>query len=497
MKKNYSLLYAFLLLIISQNAMAQCNSGFTIINSDPHFTFTPTNTVAGMTSLWTIETPDWNETFYTHFFDPATFTYKYNGTFNVRQVLYNSSGCSDTTNTLITVSNGNSCNAYFTQTPTFGNNWERNFTAGHPQTGASYFWDFDDGTTSTQQNPTHTYAHGYIYPEVCLTITNSANSCADTICHSLWYNDIPLISGRVKAGSSAVDSGMVFLIIYDSTAGTLQSIDTAQIGQNGEYVFWDIPPSLSCYQYLIKAALTPSSNYYLNYMPTYKSFNANGQMYTGELLWSNANTYWCNGVSFIQVNIQLVPGVNPGGPAFVGGLVSQGANKVGDPLKNVLVMVLNDNNEPVTYSYSQADGSFHIGNLAYGTYTLYTEVERKTTVPFSFTLSATNPNIEGFKIEVNSTTVDVSIISGIENIPPFNEVEFYPNPVQNSLNIDFGTEITTEVTINVMDISGRLISTQYFDNGTKTIIDTAPLSQGTYLLKLNSQDGTQVFQFVK
>jgi len=477
--------------------MAQCNSGFTIINADPHFTFTPTNTVAGMTSLWTIETPDWDETFYTHFFDSATFTFKYNGSFNVRQILYNTSGCRDTTNTVVTVVNGLSCNGYFTESPTYGNDWERSFTASHPQVGASYFWDFDDGTTSTLQNPTHQYNHGIIYPEVCLTVTNSANTCSDTICRHLWFNNLPTISGRVKAGSSAADSGMVFLIIYDSTAGTLQSIDTAQIGQNGEYIFWDIPPSLSCYQYLIKAALVPGSNYYSNYLPTYKSINSNGQAYTGELHWFNANTFWCNGVSMHQIHIQLVPGANPGGPAFVGGLISQGANKVGDPLPDILVMIMDANNEPITYAYSENDGSFNIDNLAYGTYTLYTEVERKTTVPFSFTLSAANPSIKGFKIEVNSTTVEVSIVSGIDEVLVFNETKLYPNPVQNSLNIDFGKEIKSGVTIEILDISGRLIISQNFENGNKAVINTAPLSQGTYLLKLSSQDGSQVFQFVK
>jgi PKD repeat protein len=55
-------------------------------------------------------------------------------------------------------------------------------TGGTPVT--SWYWDFGDGTTSTLQNPTHSYALPGTY-KVCLTITAvsaSGQSCCDQVC---------------------------------------------------------------------------------------------------------------------------------------------------------------------------------------------------------------------------------------------------------------------------------------------------------------------------
>ncbi len=46
----------------------------------------------------------------------------------------------------------------------------------------SWSWDFGDGSSSTQQNPSHTYATGGEY-EVCLTVTNSIGS--NTLCETI------------------------------------------------------------------------------------------------------------------------------------------------------------------------------------------------------------------------------------------------------------------------------------------------------------------------
>ncbi len=46
----------------------------------------------------------------------------------------------------------------------------------------SYLWDFGDGNTSTQQNPTHTYATQGTY-KVCLTVSNDCGS--DSVCQNI------------------------------------------------------------------------------------------------------------------------------------------------------------------------------------------------------------------------------------------------------------------------------------------------------------------------
>ncbi|MBS1637273.1 MAG: PKD domain-containing protein [Bacteroidetes bacterium] len=77
---------------------------------------------------------------------------------------------------------GGSCNAQFIlindsiNTHTY---YAYNSSTG---TGLSYLWDFGDGSTSTLQYPSHTYATAGNYV-VCLTVTGS-NSCTSTYCDS-------------------------------------------------------------------------------------------------------------------------------------------------------------------------------------------------------------------------------------------------------------------------------------------------------------------------
>jgi len=53
----------------------------------------------------------------------------------------------------------------------------------------SWYWDFDDGNTSTEQNPIHYFVDEGVY-EVCLTITNTDDSCTSTFCDLIQiYND--------------------------------------------------------------------------------------------------------------------------------------------------------------------------------------------------------------------------------------------------------------------------------------------------------------------
>lgn len=52
----------------------------------------------------------------------------------------------------------------------------------------SWLWEFGDGTSSTEKNPTHTYNDLGTY-SVCLTI--EGDSCSDTFCDSVWIGNMP------------------------------------------------------------------------------------------------------------------------------------------------------------------------------------------------------------------------------------------------------------------------------------------------------------------
>jgi len=53
----------------------------------------------------------------------------------------------------------------------------------------AYFWDFDDGNTSTQQYPTHYYTNYGVY-NICLTVSDTVDSCQDIFCIVLTIDSV-------------------------------------------------------------------------------------------------------------------------------------------------------------------------------------------------------------------------------------------------------------------------------------------------------------------
>lgn len=463
-----------------------CDASFIWYDTNGTVNFLPVNPDTSVTYAWT-------------FGDGTTSTlmnpsHTYNPTGSgVYQtcLTISSATCSDTYCDTINLNNSpGGCDASFSFSLSGSTS---SFTASYPTSGATYLWSFGDGTSSTQQNPTHTYpATGAGIFTACLTITDSAGTCTDNSCSTIIINQPSNnnIYGFVQMGNNPADSGVVFLIEYDSTLGTLTAVDTTMIDSIGSYIFTNV----SAGSYLIKAALSPASSSYSSYLPTYYA-QGTPAMFGGELLWSNADFASSPNNTFYGIN--LVAGTNPGGAGFVGGLVSQGANKVGDPISDILVIVTDMNGNPLAYEYSDNTGSFSIDNLPYGDYVLYPEVYGKTTTPMNFTLSSSNSTLNNFKIEVNSQTVIVSIVSGITPVQEFSDVVLYPNPVQNQLNIDFGKTVSQEIIIEMFDVAGRRISVQKSGSTKLVKINTAKLNGGVYLIKLSNTDGEQVFRFVK
>ncbi len=84
----------------------------------------------------------------------------------------------------------------------------------------SWAWDFGDGATSTEQNPTHVYAEEGEY-EVCLTITDTASDCESTYCGYIFVEDM----GGCQADyyympADSMEYDMTTLQFFDYSMGT-------------------------------------------------------------------------------------------------------------------------------------------------------------------------------------------------------------------------------------------------------------------------------------
>ncbi|MDC3305806.1 PKD domain-containing protein [Flavobacteriales bacterium] len=98
----------------------------------------------------------------------------------------------------IQIASSGSCQAYFYSMPALiqvPNSYTfYDMSSGNP---SNWLWDFGDGNTSTQQNPTHTYlSTGSGFYLVCLTISEydpitQALICTDTYCDSIYLMNQP------------------------------------------------------------------------------------------------------------------------------------------------------------------------------------------------------------------------------------------------------------------------------------------------------------------
>ncbi|MFC2100296.1 PKD domain-containing protein [Bacteroidota bacterium] len=415
-------------------------------------------------------------------------TYNQAGLYNVCLAIHNNViGCTDTICDTIHVGAPAPCHSYFTYT---ANNLALNFTGISSLPAASYTWNFGDGSSSTSQNPIHVYTQPGYYT-VCLLTSGNGVVCSP-YCQTIHVSGVITtghIYGHIHLNNSFANHALIYLIEYDSATQLLTAIDTTNIIQAGYYSFPNVPFGA----YLVKVALSPLSPYYWNYLPTY---------HDSVLLWNQANYVVLNSNS-VSANIQMIAGNNPGGPGFIGGNVTQGANKLlgaGDPLENVEILLIDENNDPVAYTYSDVNGDYGFNNLAYGTYKVHAEMINKTTYPILVTISATQDSVTNINIVVNSN----NIVSGIEDTESelfYSIGSVFPNPVNENAFINLSVKRNVKIEIILYNYLGEQIrqSNEYVSAGINTILlNASQLPEGMYFFSLKSKDGSRfIRKFIK
>jgi PKD repeat protein len=156
--------------------------------------FTDSSTSAfGPLSTWTWSFGDSDSAFVQH----PVHTYLTSGNFNVALLVTNQAGCWDTVTQTVTVhdipvvSFGYSLNC--TAIPVM-------FTDSsqvNSGTISAWYWDFGDGTTSTQQTPSHTYTVPQLY--TVQLIATSSFGCVDSTSELIVINAAPDYTGIVSS----------------------------------------------------------------------------------------------------------------------------------------------------------------------------------------------------------------------------------------------------------------------------------------------------------
>ena len=299
------------------------------------------------------------------------------------------------------------------------------------------------------------------------------------------------ISGQVTDVNPAYgDSAAIVYLIdqtYDSVAMTyiLTAKDSAATDMFGNYSI-NVPVTYSTL--LVKAAEQSFSPEYANYLPTY---------YTSSLSWSGATSVAPNATA----NIQLIAGTNPGGPAFIGGDVLQGANKstaVGDPLNKRILILTTGANVPVAYAYSNASGHFSFPSVPYGAYKIFGDAPGKSNPAFSFTLDAAHPSISNIEFQEHAHLFEGHIATAVVNVNgKLSGISLYPNPAVDNVNVLGLETVSGAKTITLSSMNGATVYTHTFNDGEKTVVPVNGLSKGVYMLNINTTDGVATFKLTK
>jgi len=410
-------------------------------------------------------------------------SYSGTGTYTVCLTIVSADSlCQDTyCETVYVGSNTGNCDASFSNSGPTPIGYT--FSANVQDPNFDYEWTIDNQFVG---NGYDAYAPGFTngVHTICLTIVDSLNNCFDQQCQTITVggnNCYGYLSGQVFAGSNnqPLDEGMVYLILFDPLTNMLTAIDSMPLDSSNWYFFGP----LACGDYLIKAAATSGSQYYSNYIPTY---------YGNSPFWGFAQT-----VSLAQANTQVTADVtliaanNPGGPGFIGGDVTQGANKtdLGDALSGIQVMLFNLSGDAIAYAYTDENGQFGFSNLAYGTYQVYVEALSVQTIPAVVTIGPDQPSVDNVHILVSESLIS----TGIEEFDFDGAIsDVYPNPVGNDASIRINLENEVMVNISILDLTGRMISTHTVSvaGGESTVsISASQLKDGYYFLNIQDVDG--------
>lgn len=303
---------------------------------------------------------------------------------------------------------------------------------------ASYLWSNGSTNAIISTSTPGTYS---------LTVSDN-NGCQFYDSLSLGLTP-PAISGYVSASNAApLANQRVYLIKYDSIVGSLQAVDTSITDASGYYQFCNVSDSLV----FVKAA--PDSLSYPTEMPTYADT---------ALFWNQAMSFSAFSTPY-QVNFSTRFGQNPGGSGFLGGLISQGANKssgIGDPLPGLPVFLIDDANETVMgYTATDNSGYFSFSNLPFGNFRVIVDVPGVNTVQVPVvSVNAASPNRDSLDFRLHSSYLEWVIATGEKGLE---EQDFSftvaPNPFQGQTQIRLKINRPQEVCVEIFNIQGQKIA---------------------------------------
>jgi YVTN family beta-propeller protein len=150
---------------------------------------------------------------------------------------------------------------------------------------------------------------------------------------------------------------------------------------------------------------------------------------------------------------------------------------------------------PLKYLWSWGDGTYD--SIAYPTHTYSMAGYYTICLTIIDSVGCTTTYCNSSYLQKNTNPIiSVNVIpsgtTGINEHDLFNQIKIYPNPANYNLTI----ETPAQSTIQILNIEGQLIKT-LTTSGNKTNIDVAALPGGIYFVKVKTERGIAVKNFIK
>ena len=224
------------------------------------------------------------------------------------------------------------------------------------------------------------------------------------------------------------------------------------------------------------------------------------------LFWNQANLLLPLSNPNITQNIKTVFGQNPGGPGFIGGLVSQGANKadsIGDPVEGLALYLKHVGlNQIIGLRITDANGYFSFGNIPLGDYLIMPDrpfVDEGRSPQVTLEAQTSIKDNLRFLLHSDWLELDESVAVGESSLPNLS-YHFFPNPFSSygTLQLDLG--VPSNLAVSVYDPLGRSVfhlPTTKYPSG-KTKLDFGQeLPRGIYFLQIKLGERQEVVRIVK
>jgi hypothetical protein len=342
----------------------------------------------------------------------------------------------------------------------------------------SWHWDFGDGRSSTEQNPSHQYDAAGTY-NICLTVAdqNDTSLCFDRVCHDVITMEYFSLGGLVYAGEyplnnpvMAGDTGIASL--YRIVNDQIVFVEDQYFIEYGYYWFGYLFPG----DYMVKIALSEGSTHYEDYFTTY---------YGDKISWTKAELLSISTSDLYESEIHLMPVQEMiTGTGTIRGYVKFEQDHIFSmpPMAQTTVILADKDHLPLLFTHPNNAGYFEFSSIPFDSYYLSADATGKSASTVNVILTEDMPLVEGINLTIfgsNANYIDEGYANGISL------TRIFPNPVSDNLNISFYSGISSPASIKIIDITGKVSYNQSgtFETGLNEIrIPVKDLPDGVHLL---------------